>query len=216
MNAKDPVTRRYGLTVLSICCLLVSGYIPAVSSDETASDPFARFQEQTPVTNLDAPDPVPGRAAAYPPEKVEHGRYLVELLGCSSCHTDGALIGSPNFDRLLAGSRVGISYSNPLTQENPGVLYPANLTPDVDTGLGNWSDEQIRQVLQTGIDPNGRHTLSVMPWTTYAKLSRDDALAIVSYLRSLAPVHHEVPENVVPGTKAAEPFIHFGVYRSVP
>ena len=194
--------------------LLVMISLPiAVISQE---DPFARFEEQNPVTDLDAPEPDPERARAYTTERVNHGRYLVELLGCGSCHTDGALIGKPDNGRLLAGSRVGISYSNPLTQKNPGVLYPANLTPDDETGLGTWTDDQIRQVLQTGIDPEGRHTLSVMPWTTYAKLSRNDALAIVAYLRSLAPVQHKVPDNVTPGSPATEPYIHFGVYRSVP
>ena len=55
-----------------------------------------------------------------------------------------------------------------------------------------------------------------MPWPGYAKLNDDDVKAIVSYLRSVPAVHHDVPAHVPPGTAASRPFVHFGVYRSKP
>ena len=153
-------------------------------------------------------------AAGYPVEQVEHGRYLVTLLACGTCHTDGALVGSPDPARQFAGSRIGIAYSNPFENRNPGILYPANITPDVQTGIGAWSDESLNQLLRTGIDAGGKRHLPVMPWPEYAKLSDEDADAIVAFLRSLEPIRHSVPSNVPPGTPATAPYVHFGVYQS--
>lgn len=177
------------------------------------SSPLDEFELQQPVTIMDAPAP---SAAATPADGglVEHGKYLVELLGCGSCHTDGALIGEPRMDRRLAGSHVGIAYSDPLKTTRPGVVYPANLTPDEKTGIGSWSDEDIIRVIRSGVDRSGRQHLAVMPWPAYGKLSDGDALAVVAYLRALPPVAHLVPENVPPGTPARAPYVHFGVYRS--
>ena len=196
-----------------LLCITALFFAGACGTASTApDDPLDNYEEVTPATVLDTPGPV--RTGTYNPEQVDRGKYMVELLGCPSCHTDGALAGVPNSRRFLAGSRTGIAYTNPLKNQNPGVLYPANLTPDKETGIGTWSDDDILRVLRTGVTPEGRHTLSVMPWTSYARLSDEDANAIVAYLRSLPPVHHQVPENVQPGQKAEEPYVHFGVYRS--
>ena len=101
----------------------------------TPPDPLDDFEALTPTTIMDAPAPAKNGSSRYSEEQVDKGKYLVELLGCGSCHTDKALIGEPQSERLLAGSSVGIAYSNPLTEKNPGVLYPANLTPDYKTGI---------------------------------------------------------------------------------
>jgi hypothetical protein len=53
-----------------------------------------------------------------------------------------------------------------------------------------------------------------MPWQGYAKMNGDDVDAIVAYLRSIKPVEHKVPDEVLPGTRASEPFVYFGTYRS--
>ena len=95
-------------------------------------NPLDDYEELIPVTILNGPEA--SDITSYPPETVEKGQYLVELLGCGTCHTDGALIGEPNANRGLAGSSTGIAYSNPLVQALPGVVYPANLTPDPETG----------------------------------------------------------------------------------
>ena len=176
-------------------------------------NPLDDYEQLTPVTLLEAPA---ATAGTHPPEAVARGQYLVALLGCGSCHTDGALVGEPNNARLLAGSGVGIAYSNPLAQPNPGVVYPANLTPDAATGIGNWTLEQIMAMVQSGTDNHGSQTLPVMPWPAYANITDDDARAIAMYLQSLAPVRHQVPADVRPGQRARAPFIHFGVYRSRP
>ncbi|MEX2354222.1 MAG: c-type cytochrome, partial [Gammaproteobacteria bacterium] len=177
-----------------------------------AENPLSDMRELTPATMLDSPEPVVN--TSYPPEQVNHGRYLVELLGCASCHTDGALVGEPDFQRHLAGSGTGIAYSNPMAQRNPGVVYPPNLTPDPETGLGNWTDTAMINMIRSGTTPSGGHSLPVMPWPAYAKITDNDVQAIVAYLRSLPPVHHRVPDNVAPGRRASAPFVYFGVYQS--
>jgi mono/diheme cytochrome c family protein len=168
--------------------------------------------EQVQSTNiLDAP---PARTAGADAGRIEHGRYLVGLLGCESCHTDGALLGTPRMDRQLAGAGVGIAWSNPMVEPNPGVVYPRNLTPDVKTGIGAWTEKEIVDAIRTGIGRDGRQHLPVMPWPGYGKLSDADAAAIAAYLLALPPVIHEVPQNVQPGQRATAPYVHFGVYQS--
>ena len=193
---------------------LGSAVIMALVACAAGYNPLDDYEQLTPVTLLVAP---PATGGNHPPEALERGQYLVALLGCGSCHTDGALIGEPNNARLLAGSGVGIAYSNPLAQAHPGVVYPPNLTPDVATGIGNWTLEQIMAVVQSGTDRHGSQAvLPVMPWPAYANITDDDARAIAMYLQSLTPVSHRVPVNVRPGQRAVAPFVHFGVYRSRP
>ena len=177
----------------------------------SSQGPLEDYEQLTPTTVMDQPA---ARATRYPAEVVEHGKYLISLLGCGTCHTDGALVGRANRQRLLAGSSVGIAFSNPLIEENPGVVYPPNLTPDVETGIGNRSDQQIINMIRAGTDKHGASTLGVMPWPAYAIVTDSDALAIAAYLKSLPPVSHRVPANVRPGQKATAPFVHFGIYRS--
>ena len=116
--------------------------------------------------------------------------------------------------RLLAGSDVGIATSDPLAERHPGVVYPANLTPDQETGIGDWTLQQIVTMLQSGSDNHGSRSLPVMPFVTYSRLLPEDTTAIAMYLKSLPAVQHRVPANVRPGQRATAPFVHFGIYRS--
>lgn len=191
--------------------------LPGLNACSTpVQQPLRDFEELTPVTIMDAPLPDPVRGDGRDAARIARGKYLVELLGCGSCHTDGALVGMPDHTLRLAGSHIGIAYSDPLREKNPGVVYPSNLTPDPDTGLGKWSDTEIRQMITSGIDKHGRRKLAIMPWPAYARLDKEDAGAIIAYLRSLAPVAHKVPANVKPGKPAVQPFVYFGVYRKRP
>jgi len=192
----------------------VAAVITAGCTTTQTAGPIDRYEELNPATDLQAPAPDQERARQYDPEIVAHGRYLVQLLGCGTCHTDGALIGEPTDRHPLSGSTIGIAYSDPLKHDRPGVVYPANLTPDTKTGLGGWNDEEILKMILSGVDRHGRQQLSIMPWTAYSRMSNNDARAIVAYLRSLPAVEFEVPRNVKRGEKAPAPFVHFGVYRS--
>jgi mono/diheme cytochrome c family protein len=119
--------------------------------------------------------------------QVERGKYLVSFGGCMDCHTPGYFLGKPDLTRYLAGSDVGFEIPN------LGVFVGSNLTPDKETGLGNWTDAQIIAALQTGTRPDGRLLAPIMPWRAFANLTAADAKAIVAYLRTLPPVKNKVP-----------------------
>ena len=193
--------------------IVASGLVVACATAES-EDPLDLYEEIDATTILDAPKPVPGRYSPIKRDLVLRGEYLVELLGCGACHTDGALVGDPDYDRSLAGSETGIAYANPLGDEFPGIVYPPNITPDPGTGIGDWSDAQIASAIRAGIGRHGSRRITSMPWPGYARMYDDDVKAIVSYLRSIKPVVHQVPDRVEPGDSATHPFVYFGVYRS--
>ena len=200
------------ISVTLTCFFLAS--CATETATQAPRDSMQNYEEVAATAILDAPEPVPGNFAPENLYQVERGEYLVELLGCGSCHTDGALEGVPDFDRALAGSGIGIAFSNPMGNQRPGIVFPPNLTPDEKTGLGSWSDQQIADALRLGA---GRHTgrrIVIMPWQGYNKMTDEDVTAIVAYLRTIKPVRHKVPDEVLPGKKTDRPFVYFGVYRS--
>jgi mono/diheme cytochrome c family protein len=137
-------------------------------------------------------------AASAADNQIERGKYLVTIAGCNDCHTPGFFLGKPDFGRTLGGSDVGFAIPG------VGAFVGRNLTPDKETGLGDWTSDQIITALTTGVRPDGRKLFPVMPWPELAHLSSDDAQAIVAYLRSLPPVKNAVPgpfgANEVPST----------------
>jgi len=187
--------------------------IACATESETPYNPVQEYEELDAATVLEAPSPIAGNFAPEHLYQVARGKYLVELTSCGACHTDGALEGVPNFDRALAGSSIGIAYTSPLGAEEPGIIYPPNLTPDERTGLGLWSDQQIEQAIRSGVGRHMDRKIAIMPWQGYTKMNEDDATAIVAYLRSIKPVYYQVPDEVQPGEKAKHPFVYFGVYR---
>jgi hypothetical protein len=82
-----------------------------------------------------------------------------------------------------------------------GTSYARNLTPDPETGIGNWSEDDIVKTIRTGQRADGSPVLPPMPWPMYTNLSDDDAYAIAAYLKSLPAVSHKVPDKRPPGTK---------------
>jgi mono/diheme cytochrome c family protein len=126
-------------------------------------------------------------AAQAADNAVDRGKYLVTIAGCNDCHTPGYFLGKPDFAHALSGSDVGF------TIPGLGAFLGRNLTPDKETGLGNWTDDEIITALTRGIRRDGRKLAPIMPWQELAALSPDDAKAIVAYLRSLPPVNHAVP-----------------------
>jgi len=184
------------------------------TTTETSFDPLQDYEELEATTVLEAPE---AEAGSFAPEnlyQVKRGKYLVELLGCGACHTDGALEGVPDFDKALAGSSIGIAYSSPLGEELPGIIFAPNLTPDEETGIGLWSDRQIENAIRVGVGRHSGRKIAVMPWQGYTKMLPEDVEAIVAYLRSIKPVSHKVPDEVKPGVTTEHPFVYFGVYRS--
>jgi mono/diheme cytochrome c family protein len=113
-------------------------------------------------------------------EKIERGRYLAVLGDCVGCHT--APGGTP-----FAG---GASLETPF-----GALIGPNITPDIATGVGAWSEEDFRRAMHEGIGRDGARLYPAMPYPAYTKVTRDDVSAIWAYLRTLDPVRNEVQPN---------------------
>ena len=121
-------------------------------------------------------------------DPVQRGKYLVRSIGCAGCHskyTDDM--------RIVEGSQL----SGGLTFD----LYPfgkyvtRNLTSDNETGLGNWTDQEIKRAITQGISRDGRKFLPFpMPWAAFSALKEDDQNAIVTYLRTVPAVHHKIPD----------------------
>lgn len=117
------------------------------------------------------------------------GAVLAQALGCPSCHS------SPD-----AGAVAMAGDDDPL----PGTdVYAPNLTPDPDTGLGAWSNDDIVRAIRQGVDDEGHALCATMP--RFRGLTDADAAALVAWLRSLEPVHHAVPESVCAERPAPEP-----------
>ena len=114
------------------------------------------------------------------------GKYLASVIPCTDCHTPGHFLGKPDMARYLGGSDVGF--------ELPGLgtFVGPNLTPDKQTGLGNWTDQQIVTAIQTCARPDGRMLAPIMPYHAFATLTPQDVQAIVAFLRSIPPVQHKV------------------------
>ena len=128
-----------------------------------------------------------GPSAPSAGDKIKHGEYLVTVMSCGDCHTPGALLGKPDMAKALSGSEVGFFIPD------LGYFYGPNLTADKDTGLGNWSEDEIVTALRTGARPDGRKLVPIMPWMSFASLTDDDAHAIAAYLKSLAPIANKAP-----------------------
>jgi cytochrome c553 len=124
---------------------------------------------------------------------VERGGYLVNhVMGCGNCH-------SP---RVNGVPTPGLSGGVQLFNEPWFTVKGANLTPDRDTGLGAWSDDDIKRAITQGLRPDGTPLAEVMPSAFYRILTPRDLDAIVAYLRTVPPIRNQVPAPVY---KAAAP-----------
>lgn len=108
------------------------------------------------------------------PDLVKRGEYLARAGDCFSCHTKE---GKPE----LSGGR--------LTPTPFGAISSPNITPDPDTGIGKWSDDDFYRVLHDGIGKQGEYIYPIMPFDHFTKVTRDDVMAIKAFLFSLKPVH---------------------------
>ncbi len=109
---------------------------------------------------------------------VGRGEYLIHAGGCVTCHTAESDDAVP-----LAGGRA---------MESPfGTFYSPNITPDPDTGIGNWSDDDFVNAFWEGVSPAGEHYYPSFPYTSYTGISRDNLIAMKAYLFSLEPVKNE-------------------------
>jgi mono/diheme cytochrome c family protein len=134
--------------------------------------------------------PAPAVAAPRTPEALARGKYLAEnVIACMSCHSQGeeGKPGDPTRPGMVGSGRDFGPMEGFL-----GRVRAPNLTPDPRAGVADWSDGQLMRAIREGVDLNGRTLFPMMPYATYGRLlSDEDTLAIIAYLRALAPVAHD-------------------------
>jgi len=156
-------------------------------------------------------------APQKPAALVTRGRYLVTVGACNDCHTPwtaGPQGPAPDPARTLSGHPAAMKMPDPPKPVGPwqwsgaatntafagpwGVSYGANLTPDPDTGLGQWTAKMFVDAMRTGKHAGaGRPILPPMPWPSYKQMTDDDLKAVFAYLQSVKPISNRVPEPVI-------------------
>jgi mono/diheme cytochrome c family protein len=153
-------------------------------------------------------------------ELVARGKYLVTIGGCSDCHTPKIYTANgpvPDSTKSLSGFQQGqvlptldVKYFTPgnwvATESNfsawvgPwGISYAANLTPDNATGIGAETEEMFIKSLRDGkLKGVGRPLLPPMPWPTIGQMTDQDLKAVYTYLKTLKPIHNQVPQPTPP------------------
>jgi mono/diheme cytochrome c family protein len=145
---------------------------------------------------LSAPRPLSASDIPVHDPDLANGERLYNAAGCFSCHKppDGA-----EKPALPSGGR---ALKTPI-----GILYPTNLTPDPETGIGNWTDLDFVNAVQRGISPSGSHYIPALPYASYARMKITDVLDIKAYLESLEPVK----QPAVPADLPMEQILRRGV-----
>jgi mono/diheme cytochrome c family protein len=116
--------------------------------------------------------------------QIERGRYLATVGDCAACHT-------------RPGS--GLDYGGGRPLETPfGMIISPNITPEPQTGIGAWTDDEFVNALTQGTGRNGTRLYPAMPFNYYTRVTRDDAIAIRAYLNTVLPVYNPVTPNQLP------------------
>lgn len=157
----------------------------AAPTEAPKAEPTATTAPEPEPTATAEAEPEPTAAAAEEPAMaftgdVDAGKYIATLTGGCGCH----------FNRDLGGLAGGNKFEGPF-----GVVYAPNITPDVETGLGGYSQEEIAAFLQTGAGPGGWQLHPVMPYMAFSVLSDKEALDVAAYLHSLDPISNAVPDR---------------------
>lgn len=128
---------------------------------------------------------------------LERGEYLVHhVAGCLDCHSNrdflkysGPIVpgteggGGFGFDDKIAPGLI------------PGIVYAKNITPDPETGIGSWTDEEILRAMTQGISKKGDTLFPLMPYLNYNRMAKEDLLSIIAYIKTLKPIKNKVPDR---------------------
>src|SRR6202161_1913036 len=135
------------------------------------------------VIAVHVPDPGISPAPAQRQPDVTHGKYIATLGDCAACHTKPG-------GKSLAG---GLPLKTPL-----GTIFTTNITPDRDTGIGNYNLTDFARAVRLGVRPDGARLYPAMPYTAYAKMSDEDLQDLFAYLqKNVAAVNQTPPANTV-------------------
>jgi mono/diheme cytochrome c family protein len=162
------------LGVLGLVVLVVLGGITAVGW-QVVLGPKAR--------------PVTDRKFDATEARLARGKYLIEgVASCFHCHSEHDFK-DPEYTRIE--SKKGAGWELPIPEL--GTIAAPNITPDRETGIGAWTDDEIARAIQEGVSRDGHALFPVMPYMNFRHLTDEDLASVVVYLRSIPPVRNVVP-----------------------
>jgi mono/diheme cytochrome c family protein len=172
--------KTVGLGLLIAAVILVAVALTAVGW-EVVLGPKARPVSSTPFEVTDA--------------RLARGKYLVEgPMHCFLCHSEHDVT-TPEYPVIQ--SKKGAGWRMPIAELN--YISARNITPDVETGIGSWSDDEIARAIREGVRKDGTALFPLMPYLDFATLDDEDVKAIVVYLRTIPPVRNVVAKRQLPG-----------------
>jgi mono/diheme cytochrome c family protein len=191
--------------------------VPEAGPDGSGIQADASTTEAGPDATMSGSDAGDAGDAASTAALVARGDYLVNAVAsCGDCHTPRTQTGAPDTTKTLAGSPGEFEVPGLGPDGGVGIVSPPNLTPDMTTGLGSWTDAQIKNAILNGVDSDGKALFPIMPYFVFHNMTSDDADAIVAYLRTLPAVSNAIPERnfdfaqpamPVPATDIPEPVV---------
>jgi mono/diheme cytochrome c family protein len=123
---------------------------------------------------------------------LERGKYLaVHVAGCIDCHSSREM--TKYSGPVIPGTegKGGFEFNEKFGL--PGSVYAKNITPDPETGIGTWTDEEILRAITQGISKNGDTLFPLMPYPHFNRAAKEDLMAIIAYIRTLKPIKNQVP-----------------------
>jgi mono/diheme cytochrome c family protein len=139
--------------------------------------------------------PLTGRRFEPSAARLARGEYLANsVTGCLACHT--ALDPKDPARSYAAAKRRG--GGGPMENDGMPWLIAPNITPDRETGAGDWSDDALARAIREGVGHDGRALFPVMPYGGYRHMSDEDLASVIVYLRTLEPVRNPLPESDIP------------------
>jgi hypothetical protein len=136
--------------------------------------------------------PPSDRKVPMTPERIARGKFLYQVLcDCGGCHSDRDFtrFGGPEVESGVGAGRVMSDFLSGL----PGTVVVPNITPDRETGIGDWTDGEKIRAIREGVDKSGRALFPMMPYPGYRQMADEDVEALVAYLDTLQPVKRSLP-----------------------
>ncbi len=131
---------------------------------------------------------------AMTPERIARGKYVYTLGDCDGCHS---LRDFTHFDGPVIEGHRGEGFEFPREMGLPGRIASRNITPDVETGIGGWTDGEKIRAIREGISRDGTMLFPMMPYQRFRNMSDEDVMSLVAYLNTLPPVKHKVDRSEV-------------------
>jgi mono/diheme cytochrome c family protein len=171
-NQNQPANMKKFFVLAAICiALIATTYFSACNNNKS---------EPTATDNRDSIKKV-----------LERGEYIANNVAlCIHCHSqaDDTKFSGP----VIPGTEGGGGYAFTPGHAVPGTVFGRNITPDAETGIGNWTDAEVLRAVTQGISKNGDTLFPLMPYYTYNHMPKEDLLSVIAYIRTLKPIKNKV------------------------